>query len=269
MIKLACLTTKGGVGASTIAQQILSPYILSRTGSSALFEVGAETGSHANWMNKSRIERKAFTEKHIGGRDLGDLLLDAFYDEPIRSFALDALEVSRAEIIKAASSMFLLSRFDLILIPVSESGEVDRALYTFELIKECEPGALSRVVFCLNRFPESMISAKTIEDLEEKVADIRNHHRYFDLKECIDLVARSGSGFVVIPEFSLLKKSRETGLTLHELTEQSLFLEPSTITSRNAHSSLEAANLKSPLEAIYKRIDELILKARRADGVYA
>lgn len=269
MIRLACFTTKGGVGASTIAQQILAPYLLSRTGSSALFEIGSDTESHAGWMNKSRIDRKVFTDNRIDGHDFGEMLLDVFYDEPITSFALDALEVSRADIIKAASSMFLLRRFDLILIPVSESGEIDRALYTFKLIEECEPEALRRVAFCLNRFPESMVSAKTTEDLEEEVADIRNHHRYFDLKKCVDLVARTGSGFVVIPEFSLLKKARETGLTLHELAEQSFFLEPSSITSRNAHINLEAANLKSPLEAIYKRIDELILKARRVDGVTA
>nr|WP_140422162.1 hypothetical protein [Pseudomonas sp. A46] len=209
-------------------------------------------------MKNSRVLRWIFSDGLVDEDCIADLLLDAFYNTGSKSFVLDALEINRGALIKAAGSMFLLSRFDLIVIPVAGGiNEIDRALDTFELIKSCEPSAIGKVVFCINRYPADLPLVDSVESLKKVVEQPRVDWHY--LKECVRLLESTGAGFIVVPELGSISKTRSTGLTLHELVERSTFRKPTEGMCKTMHYiHSRASEVKEVLQGIYTRIDSLI-----------
>lgn len=266
MIRIACLSIKGGVGSSTISQQILAPYLLSRTGTSILVEAGTNVGSHAGWMSESRINRlvsSANAYQECSAEYVSWLWMEIFEAQAGKSFVLDALEIDRRMLIRRAGRMMLLNRYDLILVPLVESGsDIDKALETYRLIKECEPEASRKVVFCLNRFPEEAAGITSIEALKELMGD----QPYFQmrcLEECFSLIEGIGIDFLVVPELLLLKKARLTGLTLHEIADQGVVFRAQDMQDQDTCVLNSCSNeLRMLLDKVYANIDALIEKRR-------
>ncbi|PZR37949.1 MAG: hypothetical protein DI524_14590, partial [Ectopseudomonas oleovorans] len=84
MIRILCTSTKGGVGKSTIAQQVATTYLLDREGTGTLIELD-DQNVDSRWMNSSKIESRQI----IVDGDAGFAVLDLFEEFAGKSFVLD------------------------------------------------------------------------------------------------------------------------------------------------------------------------------------
>lgn len=132
MIRILCTSTKGGVGKSTIAQQVATTYLLDREGTGTLIELD-DQNVDSRWMNSSKIESRQI----IVDGDAGFAVLDLFEEFAGKSFVLDIGNQTAEAALAAMGRNGLLGRFDLILVPVKDVGQdVENAKRTINKIRE-------------------------------------------------------------------------------------------------------------------------------------
>ncbi len=142
MIRILCVSSKGGVGKSSIAQQVAATYLLRREGAARLVELD-DQNLDSQWLKKSKIE----TKQIVVDGDSSMAVLDVFEAMAGKSFVLDLGNQTAADAIAAMGMSKTLSRFDLILVPVRDVGQdLINCRRTIEEIRSHEPNANIAIV---------------------------------------------------------------------------------------------------------------------------
>lgn len=142
MIRILCVSSKGGVGKSSISQQVAATYLLRREGAARLVELD-DQNLDSQWLKKSKIE----TKQIVVDGDASMAVLDVFEAMTAKSFVLDLGNQTAADAIASMGMSKTLSRFDLILVPVRDVGQdLINCRRTVEEIRGYEPDAKIAIV---------------------------------------------------------------------------------------------------------------------------
>jgi hypothetical protein len=144
MIRILSLSTKGGVGKSSLAQQVGATYLLKKEGAAILVELD-DQNLDSQWLKKSKIETRQI---EVDG-DAKMAILDVFEAMTGKSFVLDVGNQTAEKAVEAMGRSRLLGRFDLILVPVRDVGQdLINCQRTIEEIRRYEPNA--KIAMVLN-----------------------------------------------------------------------------------------------------------------------
>lgn len=137
MKRFLCVSTKGGVGKSSIAQQVAATYLIKREGEARLVELD-DQNLDSQWLKKSKIK----TTQILVDDDPKMAILDVFEAMAGKSFVLDLGNQTADKAISAMGRSRVLRRFDLILVPVRDTGQdLINAEKTVAEIRSYEPNA--------------------------------------------------------------------------------------------------------------------------------
>lgn len=149
--RFLCITSKGGAGKSTIAQQVCATWLLTRLGPDAanLIELD-DQNLDSRWLTDSQI--KAQQIKVEG--DATYAVLELFRDNNLKPFVLDVGNQTAPSAIKAMGKSKRLSAFDAIFVPVRDIGQdLKNAKDTVKEIFEADKD--SKIVIVLNGIPRA------------------------------------------------------------------------------------------------------------------
>ncbi len=137
MKRFLCVSTKGGVGKSSISQQVAATYLLKREGEARLVELD-DQNLDSQWLKKSKIK----TTQILVDDDPKMAILDVFEAMAGKSFVLDLGNQAAEKALPAMGRSRVLRRFDLILVPVRDTGQdLINAERTVAEIRSFEPNA--------------------------------------------------------------------------------------------------------------------------------
>lgn len=140
------VSSKGGAGKSTIAQQVCATWLLTRLNadSATLIELD-DQNQDSLWLTKSAIRTKRYTVDN----DANSAILDMFGDYAGQPFVLDLGNQTAPDAISSMSSMNRLSTFDAIFVPVKDVGQdLINAQRTIKTLLEEDPKC--KIVIVLN-----------------------------------------------------------------------------------------------------------------------
>ncbi len=236
MIRILCVSTKGGVGKSSIAQQVAATYLLKREGAAHLVELD-DQNQDSQWLKKSKIR----TSQIVVDGDPKMAVLDVFENASGKSFVLDLGNQVADSAIEAMGRSKALSRFDLILVPVRDVGQdLINCERTINEIRRYEPSAT--VVMVCNG-----ISVRRQSNLRVL------YGRIFDYAE------DAGIEVLVMPFIEGYGQSREFATTLLEVAADSeklveLFHKKG-VELEKADKIREARNCMAMVELINNAVD--------------
>lgn len=201
MIRFLTISTKGGVGKSSIAQQLGCTYLLAKEGEALLVELD-DQNQDSQWLTKSAIKTSLLT---VDG-DARMAVMSVFSTLAGKSFVLDIGNQTAEEAIGAMGGSGLFSKFDAIFVPVRDVGQdLINCIRTIEEIKKHDPAA--KIVMVFNAVP--VRHPKRLRMLYGKV---------FDYAE------KNGVTLIRMPFVEGYGQSREFGKTLYEIAEDAAAL---------------------------------------------
>lgn len=194
------VTTKGGTGKSTAAQQIIATWLLTRLGADAanLIELD-DQNLDSLWLNQSVIKSK---QVKVDG-DASFAILDMFEEFAGKPFALDLGNQTAPDALKSLGMTKRLEAFDAVFIPVKDIGQdLINAKRTVDTILDIAPN--SKIVVLLNGI---MRPSQDPNDRRTKVF-------YGDI---IDFANEGGFPLMIMPGIEGYGMSRKFGMTLTEI----------------------------------------------------
>ncbi|WP_248747866.1 hypothetical protein [Pseudomonas sp. MWU12-2037] len=201
------VSTKGGVGKSTLSQQVAATYLLSRLGQANLIELD-DLNLDSAWMNDSAVK----TTQQPVGDDAMRAVEAVMFGQGRNSFVLDVGGNRTAEsTLSSLGEAGLLSRFDLILIPLRDEGQdCENARRTIQLLLDADPEC--RIALFLN-------------DISLQTQSLEDPRLLEDFAEVFDLAHEFHLHLLVMPRIERYGRSRRIGKTIFELAEEAAELE--------------------------------------------
>ena len=200
--------TKGGVGKSTAAMQVIAPFLYSKHKKPITYiEVDDENQDSNTFGNTKIVKKKILPTIKIN--ELDELILMDDNHEVVVD--VGGNRVTR-EVLKELEK---IGTFDNIkwVIPIGD-GELDakNALKTFELISQVDSSVEQNVIFVLSR-------AASMENdyLEEQFINFFGH-QYLDSSNAISNKIK-GAKFIAVKNDKIITTSRYIGSTIWEMAE--------------------------------------------------
>lgn len=170
------ITSKGGAGKSTTAQQVYATWLLTRLGpdSANLVELD-DQNLDSLWLEESAIKSKQIK---VEG-DAASAILDLYEEFAGKPFVLDLGNQTAPEAIKALGMTRRLSTFDAIFIPVKDIGQdLINAQRTINTILEADPN--SKIVIMLNGImrPTQDPNDRRTKIFYGDILDYANDHKF-------------------------------------------------------------------------------------------
>jgi hypothetical protein len=188
------ISTKGGVGKSSIAQQLACTYLLAKEGEAYLVELD-DQNQDSQWLTKSAIKT---SQLKVEG-DARMAVMSVFSTLAGKNFVLDIGNQTAEDAISAMGGAGMFSKFDAVFIPVRDVGQdLINCVRTIEQIKTQDPAA--KIVMVFNAVP--VRHPKRLRMLYGKV---------FDYAE------KNGIPLIRMPFVEGYGQSREFGKTLYEI----------------------------------------------------
>jgi len=203
MARVMVVNTKGGVGKSTVAQQVLVPYLFEKTGQPIKLVEIDELNFDSAVLNNSQIVDRTFLKLNQLS-DLAELLAED-------NLVIDTGgNLSGEEVLKFLNESGLIFLIDLFVIPLTD-GEQDsvNAVDTMNKIKKFNPD--SNIIFALNR-------VKNIENER----DIKLQFPAWCGFEENDGYRPEEAKEFYVPDSLAIKHSRHFGITVYEIANQDI-----------------------------------------------
>jgi len=201
MAKIMVVNTKGGVGKSTVAQQVLAPFLYERAGQPIkLVDIDELNFDSAVLSNSGILDRVFLRLNQL--QDLAELLAND-------NLVIDTGgNLSGEQVLKFLNESGLIFLIDLFVIPLTD-GEQDsiNAVDTMRKTKKYNPD--SRIVFALNR-------VKSVDNER----DVKLQFPAWCGFEGKEGLRPKGAKEIYIPDSLAIKHSRHFGMTVYEIANQ-------------------------------------------------
>lgn len=210
MDKLKCvvLNSKGGVGKSTVAMQLLAPYIFSRFSEiSKFYELDDENDDASAYGASNIVE----IHKLAVNDDITDTLSEVILDDSHMILDIGANKTATA-VLSALINSGMIYAVNLVVIPLLD-GEQDaiNAIMTYISIRDTIKKP--KILFVLNRYNESR---NIYTQFDVFLGDKRG---FFDDKGLIAHVKDEDKNTVVMADSDVIKYARKFHLSVYELSK--------------------------------------------------
>lgn len=215
MSKIIVLNTKGGVSKSTVAMQVLVPFLYEKNGKTEpinLVEFDDENSDSITFQNSEIVKAK---RHKLIGNDLDSTLTDTVVDNDNLVVDVGGNKTTTS-ILKSLKNTNMINMFDCVLIPLTD-GEQDsiNAISVYAQIR-----ALSKevkVVFALGRVDSNMELEIQFLDF---FGDIKG--RIDDRPGYIDKIEENDRNIIMLNNSESIKVSRAFGITVYELAKTNI-----------------------------------------------
>ncbi|WP_456323916.1 ParA family protein [Hydrogenimonas sp.] len=212
-LKIAIISSKGGVGKSTISMQLITPY---------LFERNDNEMVHYYEFDDENSDSSSFGASHLSKRHqinvssplLREVLPEIFAKD--ESVCLDVgANKTTMTFIEALESSGMINFLDLVVIPILD-GEQDgvNASFIYSVLKGYRKDI--KFLFVLNRVKDIDYVKYQFENYFGDVRGIfTSIHSVGD-----NLFPEDKEKYVLMPDVEIIKYSRRFGLTIYEIAKQ-------------------------------------------------
>lgn len=210
MDKLKCivLNTKGGVGKSTVAMQLLAPYIFNRFDEvSKFYELDNENDDASAFEASTIIE----THKIIVNKDIKDKLSEIITQDNHMIIDIGANKTATA-VLSALMDSGMIYAVNLVVIPLLD-GEQDaiNAVMTYMSIRDTIKKP--KILFVLNRHNES-------RDIHAQFDIFLGDKRgFFDDQGLISYIKDEDKNIAFLTDSDVIKYARKFHLSVYELSK--------------------------------------------------
>jgi len=212
-LKVAVVSSKGGVGKSTISMQLISPYLFEKNDSKPIvhYEFDDENNDSLSF-GASRLSIR--NQISVSSPLLREKIADIFAKDEFMCLDIGANKTTMT-VIEALNDSGMIHFLDLVVIPILD-GEQDgiNASFIYSVLKGYNDKL--KFVFVLNR-------AKNIEyvqyQFENYFGDVRGIFKnIYSISN--NLFEEDKDNYLIMLEDDVVKYSRRFGLTIYEIAKQ-------------------------------------------------
>jgi hypothetical protein len=212
-LKIAVISTKGGVGKSTITMQLVTPYLYEKNAKNPIsyYEFDDENHDSSSFGDSKLSNRRQID---VSSPLLNDELSEIFAKDEIMCLDIGANKTAMI-LINALSDTGMINFLDLVLIPMLD-GEQDgiNASYIYTTLKWINPNL--KIAFVLNRV-KKLDYAKY--QFENYFGDIRGIFKNIN-SVSDNLFGGDEENYILMLDDEVIKYSRRFGLSVYEIAEQ-------------------------------------------------
>jgi cellulose biosynthesis protein BcsQ len=210
-LKILVLSSKGGVGKSTVSMQIIAPY---------LYEKNQRNMISFYEFDDENIDSLSYGGSFLSNResiDVEEFLIMEKFIEILSKDEFCCIDVggnkSTTLCLNTLNDCGMISQIDLAIIPLLD-GEQDaiNAKNVYDSLKKMDPNI--KIIFALNRVKNQ----KFIEyQFDNYFGDIRE---IFDDSSALIHHIEDKDNYICIEDSDMIKYSRKFGITIYEIAEQ-------------------------------------------------
>jgi len=259
------ISSKGGVGKSTISMQVIAPYLYQHNGKEVInyYEYDEENNDLLSFADSNLTQRQ---KGSVSTPRLREEFTEIFLKDENACFDIGGNK-STTLVLEALEESGMINFVDLVVIPLLE-GEQDgiNASIVYSILKGMRKDL--KVLFVLNR-------ARDFEHLEYQFdnyfGDIRGffHDKYAVKSYLVDEL----SDYAALLDSDVIKYSRKFGLTIYEIAKQERDFVTEMIEHKQNQSKKEDVKLLSFKNYINKEaqtyfVDVLIPIFKKLDTIF-
>jgi len=212
-IKILTLSSKGGVGKSTIAMQIATPYLYRYNNNQPIkyYEFDDENKDYLSFQNSKLSERKSV---EVSNEYLMDDIAEIFSQDKNVCIDIGGNKTTTLAL-KAFHNSGMINMVDLVMVPLLD-GEQDgiNASVIYNTLRHLNKKI--KILFVLNR-------VKNVERVEYQFENYFGDPRgIFSKKYALKtyLEPKDFDNYIMIVDTDLMKYSRRFGLTIYEIAQE-------------------------------------------------
>ncbi len=212
-LKVAVISSKGGVGKSTVSMQLVVPYIFERCGKNIVnhYEFDDENNDSSSFGASSLSRRK---QVNVSSPLLREELAEIFAQDEALCLDIGANKTTMT-LIEALNDSGMINFLDFVVIPILD-GEQDgiNASFIYSVLKGYNQNL--QFIFVLNR-------VKNLEyahyQFENYFGDSRGIFK--NINAVVDnLFEQDKENYLLMLDDEIIKYSRRFGLTIYEIEQQ-------------------------------------------------
>jgi hypothetical protein len=255
--KVIVISSKGGVGKSTVSMQIVIPFLYEYNNEKIVryYECDDENKETQSYEHSKLADRKSInmSDKLL----LSDSLIEAIHTEDCSCIDVGGNK-STTMVINSLSDNGLLFFIDLVVIPLLD-GEQDaiNAINVYQQLKSLNPDL--KFVFALNR-------ARSMEQIHYQFdnffGDVRGvFENKYEIQRILD--ENEKDNYISILDENIIKYSRKFGITIYEISKDKRdFITEMQNNKELSMREKKLLSLKYYLQtSSYKYVDEVLNKA--------
>jgi len=255
-LKIAIVSTKGGVGKSTISMQMITPYLYTKNNNQpiAYYEFDDENRDSLSFGASHLSNRKMIT---VASPLLKENLTQIFAKDEYTCLDVGANKTAM-RFLEALDDSGMIHFLDLVVIPILD-GEQDaiNASIIYTMLKDMNRDL--KILFVLNR-------AQSFEyapyQFENYFGDVRGIFK--DIHAIKDyLFEEDRDRYIVMLEDEVVKHSRRFGLTIYEVSKRNRnFIDElrNTMENLSKEDEIKLLSFKNYVSKSAKKYEENVLK---------
>lgn len=263
--KIMVISSKGGVGKSTITMQLIAPYLYHQTNEKVAFYEFDDENSDCLSYGDSNLTTREIVEVSTGM--LRENITDIISKDETACFDIGGNKTTTI-VSDALSENGMLHFVDLIVIPLLD-GEQDgiNASVIYSVLKGIQPDL--KFLFVLNRAKNHRYIQYQFDNYFGDIRGIFNENR--SVKNY--LFDEDKDKYIVMLDDDIIKYSRKFGLTIYEIAQQerdfvaqlklnmsdlSETQEVKLVSFKNYIQKTSKSYYEDVLQKAYKKIDEIL-----------
>lgn len=211
-IKVIVVSSKGGVGKSTISMQLIAPFLYERNQKNpvSFYEFDDENSDCLSYGD-SKLTTRRIVE--VSSPILRETLAEIFHNEEPACFDIGGNKTTTI-VLNAFQESGMIHFVDLVVIPLLD-GEQDgiNAVVVYSILKDMRPDL--KFVFILNRAKNHRYVEYQFDNFFGDIRGIFENNN--SIKNCI---FGEDDNYIALIDDDIIKYSRRFGLTIYEIAHQ-------------------------------------------------